>query len=267
MLGDARFVTVVHGWDVWFPIAAARRRALAAMDAVWSVSNYTTSRMRVQGIDTMTYILPWGLADRQRRLLSEAATGRSRPDHLRLLSVARLDPAERHKGIDHVIEALPIIAQRSPSIKYTVVGGGGDRERLQALANARGVSHLVEFTGHLSEPDLYLSYRDSDVFVLPSDQEGFGLVFLEAMAAARPIVAARAGGVPEVVVEGKTGLLVQYGNVDEIARAVHRLLADPDLRTAFGRAGQQRVDEQFTMSALVERVARLLQFLAQPTAA
>jgi glycosyltransferase involved in cell wall biosynthesis len=267
MLGDARFVTVVHGWDVWFPLAAARRRALSAMDAVWSVSQFTTSRMRMQGIDTTAHLLPWGLTDRQRRLLSEGATPRSRPNDLRLLSVARLDPAERHKGIDHVIQALPAIARELPAIKYTIVGYGADRERLEVLANARGVGHLVEFMGHVSESDLYVSYGNSDVFVLPSDQEGFGLVFLEAMAAGRPIVAARAGGVPEVVLEGETGLLVEYGDVDEIAYAVIRLGADPDLRIALGRAGQRRVEERFTMRCLAERVAGLLDALAPSAAA
>ena len=105
-------------------------------------------------------------------------------------------------------------------------------------------------------------YASCDIFVLPSDQEGFGIVYLEAMAHRKPVVASRAAGAPEVVSEGKTGLLVEHGSRPALVAALAHLLASPERRQQLGAAGFERLQEHFTFEHFRERLFRLLRQLS-----
>lgn len=138
-----------------------------------------------------------------------------------------------------------------------VVGEGHLRGVLEARARALGLAGRVRLLGALPLAELQQAYAACDVFVLPSEYEAFGIVLLEAMAAGKPCVAARAGGMPEVVEHERTGLLVPYGDAAALAEALRQVLRDPKLAAALGQAGRRRVHERFTWDAIVRRTEAL----------
>jgi glycosyltransferase involved in cell wall biosynthesis len=155
-----------------------------------------------------------------------------------ILCVAHLYP---RKDVATLVETLPGV----PGARLTIVGDGPERPRIQARARELGLldGRRVELLGHLPFERLAAELRSADVFCLPSLQEGFGIVFLEAMAAGLPIVAARAGAVPETVPDGECGILAPPGNPAALASALSTLLADAALRRRMGEAGRRRVRE------------------------
>ncbi|MCC7369813.1 MAG: glycosyltransferase family 4 protein [Chloroflexi bacterium] len=168
--------------------------------------------------------------------------------------VARLAPQKGHRVL---FDALPQIAAAVPGVHARLVG----HEELSTVAELRqaacerGVDHLVTFEGFRS--DIANVMADLDVFVLPSLWEGFGLVLVEAMAAGRPVVASAVGPIPEIVVDGVTGLLVPPGDPVALAEAITRLLRDPELAAAYGRAGRARVEQELRLDTMVERMEAL----------
>lgn len=166
-----------------------------------------------------------------------------------ILSVGRL--VER-KGFDRVIAALPEIRKACPDVVYLVVGNGPDKERLDGLASECGVYDCVRFVTDCSHADLPQYYHVCDVFAMPSryieeqgDAEGFGIVFLEANACKKPVVAGRSGGQADAVIDGETGLLCDPNDTAEIATALMRLLDDSRLRERLGQQGFNRVKTSF----------------------
>ncbi|HVU34447.1 MAG TPA: glycosyltransferase family 4 protein, partial [Opitutaceae bacterium] len=135
-----------------------------------------------------------------------------------ILAVTRLTYADRYKGIEHLIEAMPRIRAGIPAATLRIVGRGDDLPRLKQRTAELGLEDVVEFTGYVDDTRLAVEMGSCRLFALPSRKEGFGLVFLEAMAHGRPCLGARAGGVPEVITP-ETGLLAEYGDVPGIADA------------------------------------------------
>lgn len=254
------YVTIAHGTDVWPPLSALKRLALRQSERVWCVSDFTRRTVLAGAPVEANRVrtLPLALADYQLERLAAAGAPVPATTHPVLLSVCRMHPRERLKGIDHVLAALPRVAEAVPDVAYVVVGGGGDVPRLQALAERLGIGARVTFTGPLPDPAVAEAYHRAAVFVLPSASEGFGLVFLEAMACARPIVAATAGATPEIVVSGETGLLVPYADVGALATALSELLLDGPRRERLGWAGRARLHERFVFRRFVARLAELL---------
>jgi glycosyltransferase involved in cell wall biosynthesis len=130
---------------------------------------------------------------------------------------------------------------------------------LEALAQRLGVAHRVVFRGKISPDELQASYARAAVCVLPSvldargDTEGLGVVLLEAMNHGTPVIASRVGGIPDIVEDGESGLLVPPGDADALAAAVRRVRDDPALARRLGEAGRRRLREQFSWSAIVQR--------------
>jgi glycosyltransferase involved in cell wall biosynthesis len=258
----AAYAVMGYGVDVWFPVSWLKRRGLRRAAAVLSISSYTTQRLvKVQGVQpSRIHLLPYGYCgDKETRAPAPPTEGRS-PS---VLTVTRLDATEAYKGVDTVIGALPQILCRYPSVHYTVVGSGSDQERLQALAGELGVGDHVSFRGLVPEEQLAGVYAECDIFVLPSEREGLGIVYLEDMAHAKPVVAARAGGVPEVVIDGQTGLLVEYGDVEALVGTLLVLLGDAALRTRLGNAGHERLTRHFTYEQFAGRLRDALDALLE----
>ena len=154
---------------------------------------------------------------------------------LRVLSVAHLYP---RKGVDTLLRAFARL--RTESV-LRIVGVGPERQRLERLACELAIADRVHFLGQLSFRALAAEYRNAALFALPTSQEGFGIVFLEAMASSLPIVAGRAAAVPEVVNEGVNGFLVDPDDQKTLAQTLGRLLEKPETRQAMGSAGFARV--------------------------
>ncbi len=171
-----------------------------------------------------------------------------------ILTATRL---EDEKGVDVAIDALEQVRRVFPHVLYVVAGDGPDRGRLENLARTRGLAAGVRFVGPLSRDQVVAAYDLCDVFVFLSrrgPREVFPLVCLEAAARARPVIGSRQGGIPEQVVHGETGLLVDQTNPSEVAGALVSLLGDPERRGAMGQAGRRRVAQLFTRTKMVEGI-------------
>lgn len=165
------------------------------------------------------------------------------------------------KGQDVLIRAMQRIRREVPDASLLIVGDGPDRDRLVRLA-ADAPDGSIAFAGQVSEGDLPRYYRAGNVFALPCrsrlgglEVEGWGNVFLEAAACARPVVVGDSGGARESLAPGETGLLVNGSDVVEVARAVGSLLADPERADTMGRAGRERVERAFGWSRAAEQLA------------
>jgi glycosyltransferase involved in cell wall biosynthesis len=162
-----------------------------------------------------------------------------------------------NKGVGVVLDAVLRLRAKYPAIRLRIVGKpeGGYADELRERVRAAGAGGHVEFVGFVGRGDLPGFYRRADLFCSPARYEGgVANVYLEAMACGRPVVASTAGGAPEAVADGETGLLVPPDDVAAVVRAIDRLLADPALRRRMGEAGRRRVEEYFAMDRYIDRV-------------
>ncbi|WP_417538422.1 glycosyltransferase family 4 protein [Marinobacter sp.] len=178
-----------------------------------------------------------------------------------ILTVGRL---QQRKGQDMMIRALPILEPRFPNLHYCIVGGGAEREALIELATDLRVSHMVEFAGEISDTDMVMHYQNCDLFALPNrrignDDEGFGMVLLEAQACGRPVLAGNSGGTRETLEHGVSGVLVDCSTPEPIAEALHALLQNPNELLVMGEAGRRRVLQCFSWESLAKDALRLFQ--------
>lgn len=165
------------------------------------------------------------------------------------------------KGQDLMIGAMPRLLEKHPDAVLLVVGDGPDRAACEALARRLEVERAVQFLGQRDDvPDLLAMV---DVVVMPSLSEGFGYAALEAAAAGRPVVAFRTGGIPEIVVDGISGLLVATAEVRDLADALARVLGDGDLAAKLGRGGRRRAGH-FTLERHAQRLAEIYAAVSGP---
>jgi phosphatidyl-myo-inositol dimannoside synthase len=249
-----RYAVLCHGVDVWAPMGRLKLRALQGAAFILAVSSDTARRVTSnRGIEAgRVRLLPCAYLLEGNDDMPSPAPQAGR---LKLLSVCRLAPGETtEKGLDLTLAAVRRLAPEFANLTYEIVGEGRDLRRLKAVVHDLGISERVSFAGFLDDRDLKAAYASCDVFVLPSCQEGFGLVFLEAMAAAKPVVAAAAGGVPDVVIPGTTGILIPAGDLDQLVIALRTLLLNPDLRAAYGKGGLAHLSRNFTFELLESRL-------------
>ena len=163
---------------------------------------------------------------------------------------------------------MHVLREELPSLRYLIAGDGEERSRLEAMVDRLDLRHRVSFLGVVPDADLPAHYAACDIFLHPNrvdngDIEGFGIVFLEAAAAAKPVVGGDSGGVPEAVERDVTGLLVDGSDVAAIANAIRRLALSSELRTRFGRAGRERVERLFTWQRAADAVSELQRRLSK----
>jgi phosphatidylinositol alpha-1,6-mannosyltransferase len=178
-----------------------------------------------------------------------------------VLSVGRL---QRRKGFDQVVRALPGLLARGIDVHYAIVGIGDDRDYLLGLAREGGVTDRLHLLGHVAPADLPRWYNACDLFAMPNrdihgDTEGFGLVFMEANACAKPVIAGRAGGTGSAVEEGLNGLRVDGEDVAAVEAGIARLLNDPDEARRMGQAGRDRTASRFTSDQRAELIRQVVQ--------
>jgi glycosyltransferase involved in cell wall biosynthesis len=185
------------------------------------------------------------------------------PPTLRILYVGRL---EKRKGILDLFAAIPRILQKVPYARFTIVGG--DNSEQDGFQRRKGLTYpqyfqqqhpqlapYVQFTGAVSDEDLQKHYHSCDLFVAPSLYESFGLIYLEAMNYAKPVIGCRAGGIPEVIDEGVTGLLAEPGDPDSLTEAILTLAQSPTKLYEMGLAGRQQLLSRFSHVQMAERFA------------
>jgi phosphatidylinositol alpha-1,6-mannosyltransferase len=174
---------------------------------------------------------------------------------------------ERYKGHDVVLRALPSVVANIPNLTYVIVGGGDDRPRLEGLAQELGLSQHVVFTGEVTDSELAALYQRSEVFLLPARTvinkfdakgEGFGIVFLEAMAFGKPVIGPNYGAPVELIQHGKSGLLVDPGDPASVAEALLSILTTPDLAREMGKVGSEWVRRRYSYDSFRERLREAL---------
>ncbi len=175
-------------------------------------------------------------------------------------SVCRLIPVKR---IQDALRGFAAVAREFPQAHYVVAGTGPQEAALRRLAHKLGLEGRAHFLGWRNDP--IAVFAALDVLLAPSQREGFGLVFLEAMALGVPIVATRVSAIPEVVADGETGWLVPPRSPAAIAEALRAALGDPAERRARGQAGRRRLEARFTVRRMVERTLSLYRNLDAPT--
>jgi len=223
----------IFGLDAWQPPRSALAARLAAkVDTVIAISEVTTERF-----------LAWARLPRDRVFLLPNAVaqqhygaGDKNPDLVQhyglagkivLLTVSRLCATDNYKGIDEVLGLMPALAAEVPEIAYLIVGDGDDRERLQAKARSLGVADRVVFAGFIPEKEKPDHYRLADAYVMPGWGEGFGFVYLEAMACGIPVLGSKLDGSREALRDGALGILVDPHDPDELRWGILETLKRP----------------------------------------
>ncbi len=250
---------IVHGTEVWKKVAYLKSCAIKKIEKILSVSAYTKEQMKIYNKtpeykfivfpNTLDPFYPAEPSVDEKVILPKGKI---------ILSVTRLHPEEHYKNIDLVIKVLPEVLKSIPDTNYVIVGEGADRLRLELLAKELGVKNNVIFTGYVSENMLPLYYESSNVFILPSTGEGFGIVFLEAMYYSKPCIGANAGGIPEVIENRKTGFLVNPNDISSLSESIINLLKDNDLCYSMGKTGKERFERKFSFERFKERLENIL---------
>jgi phosphatidylinositol alpha-1,6-mannosyltransferase len=160
--------------------------------------------------------------------------------------------------LDDLIKATAELRNSFVDLHLVVVGGGDDLPRLRELATSTGIADSVDFLDRIPQEQLAACYANAYLFALPSTGEGFGLVFLEAMAFGQPVVAAACGGALDVVVDGVNGLLISPHDSRCLVEALGRLLRDESLRQRLGRNGAEIVRGKYGFEAFKDKVADIL---------
>ena len=255
------YTVLTYGKEVWSPLSFWHRQALQGADRIWTIGRYTRDRTAAANhIDPERFDLLPCIVDGDRftpapkspELLQQYGLAGAKV----LMTVARLWRGDPYKGVDVTIRALPKILQAFPEVKYLVVGRGDDRPRLENLTRELGVADRVVFAGFVPGEALPDLYRLADAYVMPS-QEGFGIVYLEAMACGVPTIAGDADGSVDPLQDGTTGWRVPHRDPEAVAAAVIELLAGGD-RRCDGVWLRERAIACFGRDTLTQRLQRLL---------
>jgi phosphatidylinositol alpha-1,6-mannosyltransferase len=242
-----RYAIFVHGGELASALEGGRARAMRSAWRILVNSEFTRTEVVKAFPDLADRIRLTRLSvDPERIEAWQAAAPKGHDREPAALIVGRMSEEERGKGHDHLIEAWPTVLASLPEARLWIAGDGGDRTRLEALAKKRQVSHAVEFLGRVSDEELHDLYEKASLFAMPSRQEGFGLVYAEAMWHGLPCLGSDADAARCVIDHGTTGWLVSYGDVPAIADAVIQALSDSALVSRMGAAGRRVVDARFS---------------------
>jgi glycosyltransferase involved in cell wall biosynthesis len=261
-------VVIAHGLEVWEPLSILRRRSLQSADMILAPTNDTANYVeRQQGVQReRVRVLPWALDPQFEALIGgkqRPALPANFPQGRVILTVGRWFADERYKGMDTLITALPRLLTEWPDVQLVAVGEGDDQEWLQQIADGSGVRRHVHFLSGLTYSQIAACYEACEVFALPSRGEGFGLVYLEAMACGKPVIGGAHGGAPEVIEDGKSGYLVQHGDAGQLATSLETLLADPGLSKEMGARGRERVERDFKFNVFAKSLKKILRELCE----
>lgn len=242
-----------NGNNGWFSkkLYNIRKQLFKSIDGFFPVSNYTASLLHNNGVPkTRTHVIGNGtdpdvFKPKNTSMLAEELDVSNKKI---ILSICRLVP---RKGLDLVIKALPQIVSEKQDVIYLVGGTGPDEDRLKGLVAELGLTDYVRFLGRIPDNKMAYYYSLGDVFVMPAgnnppDVEGFGIVFLEANACETAVVGSRTGGIPDAVIHGETGYLIEDKNTDQLIESLLKLLNDEELANQMGKRGRERILKEAT---------------------
>lgn len=246
-----RFCVVGYAYELTLSVSWLKSWALKRAGSVLCISGYTKALCRKLGVSSKCLKICHLGVD-----LDVVTASPSSSEHDEVLFVGRMD--EAYKGQDHLIHAAVVLAKKRPSLKINLVGGGKSLEQYRALAKELGVERYVHIPGYVSDETLDGFYRRASVFAMPSQCEGFGLVFVEAMARGIPCICSDEDAAQEVVLNGETGYCVPYADTDSLVAALESIFSDNQKRKVMGARGKERYLDRFTRSAYKQRFIALM---------
>jgi glycosyltransferase involved in cell wall biosynthesis len=249
----ASITMILCGVEAWQPVSRMQRAALDRAARLIAISSFTRDRFTTANphfagrtVDVCHLgVEPFTATDQEQDAAPSA------------LIVGRMARDERYKGHDPLLDIWRDVAAAVPGASLRIVGDGDDRARLEQKAGTLGLANQVRFLGGLGDAALQHEYERCTAFVMPSRDEGFGFVFVEAMRAARACVGSR-GAAGEIIVDGDTGLLVEPGDRAQLLQSVVRMLRDRPATAAMGARGRARFLQQFTEQRFRDRFTALL---------
>ena len=268
LASGCKSIVMTHGVEVWTRLPSLKRRALLRANLVLAPSRYTAQKLNQVQLVQAAKIrrVPWPLNPEFLRM-ADAPYSLPLPDNfpsgLVVLTVGRWSVSERYKGTDDLIKAVALLGAIAPDVQLVAVGDGDDLPRLKSVAQEHSVQDRVHFLTNCSREELAACYRRADLFALPSTGEGFGLVFLEAMAFSKAVVGAACGGAIDLIDHEKSGLLIAPHDVNQLAESLRRLLQDESLRHEMGRRGGEVARQQYPFSAFQTQLEEILVALWQ----
>jgi glycosyltransferase involved in cell wall biosynthesis len=263
-----KIVLITHGIEIWDKLNAVKTLLLKKADTVLAVSNFTKEKISLvhkvdrQKIRVFANTLdPSFVFPKQfNKPLYLQERYKIRKHNRILLTIARLSYAEKYKGYDKVIEVLPALLEKDPNLLY-VIGGKADqqeKERLNKLIEKDGLENNVMILGFIPDHELMDHYLLADLFVMPSKGEGFGIVFIEAMACGLPVIGGNEDGSVDALANGEFGLLVKPGDQMELVRAIEKQLH----LSVDKQALQSKVLSRFGAQAYAQQVESLFSELS-----
>lgn len=257
----ARLAVMLYGYEVFRPLSAWKRFMLRRCDRFCAISQYTRSRFcEVQGMPVDLVDVIHLCIEPEWMALTGMVSDRPRPaGGPRFLCVTRMRSHDAGKNVDVLLRAHARLLETCADARLRIVGDGDLRADYERLARTLNIAHAVQFAGNLSDAQLRDAYAASDIFVLPSVKEGFGLVFLEAMTFGLPCIGANATSVPEIIEHQRSGLLAEPGDIASLATQMLRLAQLSELRVRLGEAGRRRLTERFSFELFSRSVAAFLE--------
>ena len=249
-LGRKKYIITTYGVEVWNIISRVKKKAINSAEAIVAISDFTKDRI-VQQFSSM--------ADRV-LILPPAVDGNSflpkdKPQHLYerhnlnrsskvILTVGRLDKQEGKKGYYQIIDIMPELIKTNLEIVYMIVGSGDDLDNIKEYARNRKIENSIIFTGYVPDDELIDYYNLCDLFVMPSTQEGFGIVFLEALACGKPVVGGNCDGSKDALLGGELGILVNPNDKNEILLQIKNFFK--------GQVSQRLRDPQYLRNTVID---------------
>ena len=221
---------IVYGLDAWNIEDSSKIYGLKSAQKIVSIGGYTRDRVIAEQNIPPDHILllPVTFDARQFTVKPKPQYLLDRhqlqPDQPIILTVTRLASGDRYKGYDQIIQALPAIRLRIPNIRYLLVGKGNDRDRIEGIIDDMNIRDCVTFAGFAPDNELADYYNLCDVFAMPSKREGFGIVYLEALACGKPTIGGNQDGAIDALCNGELGVLVNPDSIDEIAETIVQIL-------------------------------------------
>jgi glycosyltransferase involved in cell wall biosynthesis len=246
-------------WDLMFsfPISTILKRrnktivkSLNKLDSIIAVSEYIKTELVQRGIDRGKVFPIYNLPPIFKNTEEKPANDKT-DSAVHLFAPGIL---ASFKGFSVLIDAMKKVTECAKNVDLTIAGDGPEKKKLEKMTEKSGLRPFVKFVGKVPNENLSQLYMSSDIVVFPSIYpEPFGRVALEAMFYGKPVVASRVGGIPEVIANGETGLLVPQGNPEELAEAVLTLVRDSEMRVSLGRNGKSVVRTKFSPERIVDQ--------------
>lgn len=261
-------ISPFNGDSGWFSrkLHSRRKKMFAKIDGFFPVSNYTASLLHKEGIPKhKTHVVgngtdPSVFKPIDTRDLAEELNVQNQKV---ILSICRLVP---RKGLDLVIKAVAELVKKRKDIVYLIGGTGPDEKKLQSLVSEYELENHVRFLGRIPNHKMAAYYSLGDVFVMPArneppDVEGFGIVFLEANSCGTPVIGSKTGGIPDAVVHGETGFLIDNNNLEQLINYLEELLNNPELAHNMGAKGRERILEKATWDHVADSILSRMELI------